>query len=81
MSMLWSIAVLLVVLWLGGSVLGVAGGVTHLLLAAAAVFLLSFLKPTVDRTTGEEVGVIARRRVVCRVPAAAPGGVRGTAPR
>ena len=79
--MLWFVAVLLAVLWLGGSVLGVAGGLSYLLLATVAVILFSFLKRTSDHAAGEDVAMHRRRRVVCRVPASAPRGVPGTAPR
>ena len=50
--MLWFIAVLLVVLWLGGFILDVAGGLIHLLLlAAVAVIVFNFVKGAAHRAT------------------------------
>lgn len=48
--MLWAIAVLLVVLWLGGFLLDLAGGFIHLLLLLAlAVVLFNVFKAGANR--------------------------------
>ena len=39
-SILWTIIVILVVLWLAGLILGIAGGLIHILIVIAVVLLL-----------------------------------------
>ena len=39
-AILWLVLVVLVILWLGGLVLNIAGGLIHLLIVAAVIILL-----------------------------------------
>ena len=49
--MLWALAVVLLVLWLGGFMLNVVGDAVHLLLVlAVAVVLWNFVKGRMGRT-------------------------------